>query len=251
MKYVRQAKDRGHADHGWLKSAHTFSFADYYDPNFMGFSSLRVINEDFVDGGEGFPTHPHRDMEIITYLVDGSLQHKDSMGNSEVLNPGEVQRMSAGTGVRHSEFNPDQEKAVHLFQIWIMPSEMNIEPSYEQRSFAKLIEKGGLVKVAEPASQAKPGEVRPRQDLENLSGSPVRIHQDAHIYVGKIKSGESISLPLGRSRNGWLQMVEGQLEDQMDGSIVLSSSDALALTEESTPQFTAKKDSHFIFFDLK
>ncbi|HKC63349.1 MAG TPA: pirin family protein, partial [Pyrinomonadaceae bacterium] len=167
MLIIRKSEERGHFNHGWLNTYHTFSFDQYYDPRFMGFRSLRVINEDFVQAGRGFPTHGHRDMEIITYVLEGELAHKDSMGNGSVIRPGEVQRMSAGTGVRHSEANPSKEKSVHLLQIWILPAEAGIEPGYEQKNFTDTEKRERLRLVASP---------------DGRDGS-VTIHQDARILA--------------------------------------------------------------------
>src|SRR5262245_9676561 len=175
MMQIRRSQDRGHANYEWLDTYHTFSFGDYYDPSFMGFRSLRVINEDRVQPGEGFGMHGHRDMEIVTYVLDGALEHKDSMGNGEVLRPGEFQRMTAGTGIRHSEFNPSSSKPVHLYQIWLLPDRKGIEPSYEQKRFAENERKNRLRLVA-----SKDG-----------ADASLHIHQDARVYLSTVEDGKS------------------------------------------------------------
>src|SRR4051812_41984869 len=186
----RASNDRGHFDHGWLKTYHTFSFADYYDPSHVHFKSLRVINEDFVAPGQGFGTHPHRDMEIITYILDGELQHKDSMGTGSVIKPGDVQQMSAGTGVLHSEFNPSKDKPVHLMQIWIMPNRKGITPKYEQKAFTKEERSNKLRLVA--SSNGRDGSVL--------------INQDASIYASLLEMGESTDHLVEPSRGVYLQV---------------------------------------------
>ena len=187
---IRRAGERGRADHGWLLSYHTFSFADYYDPAHMGFRSLRVINEDRVQPGKGFGTHSHRDMEIISYVLEGELQHKDSMGTSSIIRPGEVQRMSAGSGVTHSEFNASRSELVHFLQIWIVPDARGLPPSYEQKSFSLVERRGKLRVVASP---------------DGRDGS-VSIHSDVVLYAGLFDAGERAALPLGKDRLGWVQV---------------------------------------------
>src|SRR5205809_7896778 len=191
MIQIRRAGERGHANHGWLDTYHTFSFSDYYDPKFMGFRSLRVINEDWVQPGYGFPTHPHRDMEIITYVLEGSLEHKDSMGTGSVIRPGEVQKMSAGTGVRHSEFNPSPTEPAHLLQIWLTPERRGLTPGYEQKAFPE-------------------GERRNRWRLvasrDGRDGS-VTIHQDAAMYVTSLDAGKEVTHSLPPGRHAWLQVI--------------------------------------------
>jgi hypothetical protein len=196
MITVRKAKDRGHADHGWLDSFHTFSFADYYDPRQMGFRALRVINEDRVAAGMGFGTHPHRDMEIVSYVLSGAIQHRDSLGNGEVLRPGEVQRMTAGTGVTHSEFNPSKSEPLHFFQIWIQPNRRGLTPGYEQKPF--------------PAEERR-GKLRLVVDPDGHDGA-LRIHQDARIYASLLQAGESVAHPLAAGRGAWVQVARGALE---------------------------------------
>ncbi len=230
MHTVRKAKDRGHANHGWLDSYHTFSFADYYDPRHMSFGALRVINEDVIDGGSGFPTHGHRDMEIITYIVEGALEHKDSMGTSAVIRPGEVQTMSAGTGVRHSEFNHLKDQKTHLFQIWIMPAKEGIAPAYGQKKFEFEKAKGMTLVVSQ----------------KGLDGS-LPINQDANIYVAKWKNGESSEFKIKQGRKAWIQMVKGTI--QVNGK-TLSEGDALGVTDEELLKMQANESSELLFFDL-
>jgi quercetin 2,3-dioxygenase len=195
MITIRKAKDRGHFDHGWLDTRHTFSFADYHDPAHMGFRSLRVINEDRVRPGEGFPTHGHRDMEILSYVLSGALAHQDSTGGKGVLRPGEVQRMSAGTGVRHSEFNGSRDEAVHFLQIWILPDREGHAPSYEQRPFPEAKRGGRLLLVASPGGDE----------------GALTIHADARVYATILASGESVRHALAPGRHAWVQVARGQL----------------------------------------
>lgn len=230
MIRVRKAQDRGHADHGWLKSHHTFSFADYYDPQFMHFRDLRVINEDFIAGGSGFPTHGHRDMEIITYIISGELEHKDSMGNTATISPGEVQRMSAGTGVRHSEYNHLKDHETHLLQIWILPEEENIQPGYGQKSFSQALTEKGLVLAVSKTGR---------------DGS-ITMNQNADVYVGQLKSGDVREVRLGAGRHAWIQMAQGQLS--LNG-VLLNQGDGAAVSDESILKLESK-GSDFILFDL-
>lgn len=224
---IRRAKDRGHAAHGWLESWHTFSFADYYDPGHMAFRSLRVINEDFIAGGMGFGEHPHKDMEIITYVLEGTLAHRDSMGHQENIKAGDVQKMSAGAGVTHSEFNADPKKRVHLFQIWIMPDKRGIEPAYSQMTLPDF---SGLRLIA--GKKAK--DVLPLQ-------------QDAQLFIGRFKAGETHTYTIKPNRGVWLQMTKGHLA--ANGQ-VLQGSDAAAIENESSLNLTMAKDSEFLLFDL-
>lgn len=232
---VRRSHERGHFDHGWLKTYHTFSFADYYDPNFMGFSVLRVINEDLVAPGRGFGTHGHRDMEIITYVIAGELEHKDSMGNTSIIRPGEVQRMSAGTGVRHSEFNPRSDADTYLLQIWILPDqngyEPSYEPSYEQRDFSDALKSRELVLVAS-------------QNGENNS---VRVHQNVKLYAARLPSEKTLKLPLAKDRMGWLQIVKG---DANFAGETLSAGDGVGMSEYEGSEFVTSSDCEILFFDL-
>jgi quercetin 2,3-dioxygenase len=228
---IRPAKERGHADHGWLDTWHTFSFSDYYDPSFMGFRTLRVINEDFVAPGHGFPTHPHRDMEIITYVLQGALQHRDSLGTGSIIRPGEVQRMSAGTGVRHSEANPSAEEAVHLLQIWIEPAKKGIAPGYEQKAFGDPEKRGRLRLVASP---------------DGADGS-VTIHQDARVYATLLGPGQQAVHTLAAGRHAWLHVARGSLT--LNGEH-LGTSDGAAITGESVLTLVGDQDAEALLFDL-
>lgn len=232
MLLLRRSSDRGLADHGWLKSQHTFSFADYYDPSFMGFSDLRVINEDRVAAGAGFGTHGHRDMEIISVVIEGAVEHKDSMGNSTVIRPGEVQRMSAGTGVRHSEYNPLTNRESHFLQIWILPDRAGHEPGYGQIDFSKRLESEKLVLAVSD---------------DGRDGS-ISIHQDAEIYLGNAREGDRIKLPVSQARKGWLQMISGS---GSAGNQQVSAGDGLAIAQEPELEFVANADTRFLFFNLR
>jgi len=230
MKMIRRANERGHAEHGWLDTYHTFSFADYYDPNWMGFRSLRVINDDLVMPGMGFGTHPHRDMEIITYILSGALQHKDSMGNGRIIRPGEVQYMAAGTGIQHSEFNPSKDEAVHLLQIWIVPERRGLKPHYAEKSLANApLGRFNLV-------VSKTG----REDS-------VAINQDADLYVAKLEAGNEASHALKSSRHAWVHVAEGEVKLNGD---TLSAGDAVAFSDEARVQLVAAKPSQVLLFDL-
>jgi len=226
----RRANERGHADHGWLKSYHTFSFADYHDPAHMGFRSLRVINEDTIRGGMGFGAHPHQDMEIITYVLEGTLTHKDSMGHQENINAGDVQKMSAGSGVTHSEFNADPQKPVHLFQIWILPNKRGITPAYHQTTIQKSFE-DGLLLIAS----------------DQKTADAVFLQQDAQVFIGRFKAGKDHSYSVKPDRGVWLQMTKGQL---IVGGQTLNNSDAVAIEDESNLSIKAAKNSEFLLFDL-
>jgi redox-sensitive bicupin YhaK (pirin superfamily) len=215
MITIRAAQDRGGADLGWLDTKHTFSFDRYYDPAFMGFSSLRVINEDKVKPGNGFPKHGHRDMEIISYVINGELEHKDSLGTGSIIRPGDVQRMSAGTGILHSEFNPSRTEPVHFLQIWILPKEKDLEPSYEQKYFPSEEKEGKLCLIASP---------------DGRQGS-VTIHQDVDLYAVLLRAGEKISHLLAEGHKGWIQVARGSIE--LNGSS-LGQGDGAALSQEST-----------------
>ncbi len=231
MIQLRKAADRGHANHGWLDTHHTFSFSTYYDPRHMHFRSLRVMNEDWVAPGQGFGTHPHADMEIVTYVLEGALEHKDSMGNGEVLRPGEFQRMSAGTGITHSEFNPSSDEPVHLYQIWLLPNRKGIEPSYEQKRFPEAERHNRLRLVAS-------------QDSEDGS---LKIHQDARVYLSLIDSGRAIRYPLPKDRYAWLQVLRGavSLNDHE-----LAVSDGASVSEETELTIQAGNDAEIMLFDL-
>lgn len=228
---VRRAAERGHADHGWLKTWHTFSFGSYYDPAHIEFSALRVMNEDYVAPGQGFGTHPHRDMEIVTYVLEGALEHRDSMGNGEILRPGEFQRMSAGTGITHSEFNPSPDEPVHLYQIWLHPERKGITPSYEQKGFA---EEERLNRFRLVASR-------------NGDEGSLLIHQDARIYLATISEGTSVTQTFAPGRNGWLQVLRGSVS--VNG-IELDTSDGAALTAIGAATVTARSDAEVMLFDL-
>lgn len=229
MKHFRPSDTRGHADHGWLKSKHSFSFANYYDPGYMGFGPLRVINEDRVAPGRGFDAHPHRDMEIISYVVDGALEHRDSMGEVSVIKPGDVQRMSAGTGVVHSEYNASKTKPVHFLQIWILPEEQGLKPSYAQKHFEDLN-----------------GKLRLVASNDGRDGS-IPIHADVNLYASKLDSDAQVNLPLKGKRGVWVQVIKGlvTVNDQP-----LESGDGLALAEVDAIAITAMEDSEFLLFDM-
>ena len=231
MIRIRKAQDRGHANHGWLNTYHTFSFADYQDPSHMGFRSLRVMNEDRVQPGEGFGTHGHRDMEIISYVLEGALEHKDSMGNGSVLRPGMFQRMTAGTGVQHSEFNASQTEGMHFYQIWILPESKGLEPSYEERDFT----------LDEKRNQLRLVASRDGKD------SSLLIHQDVSIYLSVLDADNNLEYPLGSGRHAWLQLIRGKIKvnDQE-----LEPSDGLAISEESELRISALQSSEFMLFDL-
>jgi redox-sensitive bicupin YhaK (pirin superfamily) len=231
MQEIRRSNERGYADHGWLKSFHSFSFADYFDPRHVEFGPLRVINEDRVQPGAGFGTHGHRDMEIISYVLGGELAHKDSLGNGSTIRPGDVQRMSAGTGVRHSEFNPSAGEPVHFLQIWIQPEASGITPSYEQKYFAPEQKRGQLRLIASP---------------DAASGS-VLIHQDARVYAGLLDGQESISLTVGGGRQMYVHVARGSLK--VNGT-ALADGDALKLQDEKSLSLTEGKDAEVLVFDL-
>lgn len=228
MIYLRKAEQRGHAQHGWLDSWHTFSFADYYDPNFMGFSALRVINEDVIAPGQGFGTHPHKDMEILTYVLSGTVEHQDSMGNKEQIPAGEFQIMSAGTGVRHSEYNASASEPLHLYQIWIIPEKAGVEPRYEQKKF--------------DAPQGRQWVLTPDGREESL-----KVWQDMTLSRWALTAGETDSLPLDSQRNIWIQVVKGKLT--INGQSV-KTSDALALREETLLSVQADTAAEVLIFDL-
>ena len=231
MIQVRKANERGHANHGWLDTYHTFSFASYRDPQHMGFRSLRVMNEDFVEPGQGFGTHPHRDMEIVTYVLEGALEHKDSMGNGEVLRPGEFQRMSAGTGITHSEFNPSDAESVHLYQIWLSPDRKGIEPSYEQKRFPDEERNDTLTLVAS----------------QDAAEGSLLIHQDARIYLSSLDEGHQVSHTLKPERHAWLQVLRGAVS--ING-MSLGTSDGAAVSEECDLQILANQPAEVMLFDL-
>ncbi|HTV18367.1 MAG TPA: pirin family protein [Polyangiaceae bacterium] len=232
MMNVRRANERGHADHGWLDSRHTFSFADYYDPAHMGFRALRVINEDRVAAGQGFPRHPHRDMEIVSYVLDGALAHRDSMGTGSTIRPGDVQRMSAGTGVAHSEYNASKSDSVHFLQIWLLPSQRGIAPSYEQKTFTPEQKSGQLRVVASP---------------DGRDGS-VTLHTDATLYAGLFGAEQSARHELAPGRHAWVHVARGTAT--VNGQ-ELSAGDALALSNESSVAVSGSADTaEVLVFDL-
>jgi len=232
MIRIRRSNERGHANHGWLDSRFSFSFADYYDPQFMGFRSLRVINEDYIEPAQGFPTHGHRDMEIITYVIDGELSHRDSMGNGETIRPHEVQRMTAGTGVLHSEYSSPTDKT-HLLQIWILPEKQNLQPGYEQKLFAPEEKQGKLRLVA-----SKGGD----------DGS-VHINQDVRLYASILSAGDAVTHELAEGRHAWVQLISGSLE--VNGEKI-SSGDGAAVSEETSLTLNASvSPTEFLLFDLK
>ncbi|MBL9124644.1 MAG: pirin family protein [Planctomycetaceae bacterium] len=231
MIQIRKAAERGHADHGWLNTYHTFSFASYRDPQQMGFRALRVINEDWVQPAEGFGTHPHRDMEIVTYVLEGALEHRDSMGNGEILRAGEFQRMSAGSGITHSEFNPSEHEPVHLYQIWLRTERPGIEPSYEQKRFPDAELQNRLRLVA---------------SRDAADGSLV-IYQDARVYLARLDAGAEIDFPVEPNRHAWLQVLRGNVElnDQP-----LATSDGAAVSLESLLTIRATSAAEIMLFDL-
>ena len=231
MIKIRRSDERGHANHGWLDTHYTFSFSDYYDPAFMGFRNLRVINEDRVAPDQGFPKHGHRDMEIITYVISGELSHRDSMGNGETIRPHEVQRMTAGTGVLHSEYSSPTDET-HLLQIWILPEQKNLTPGYEQKLF--------------PAEE-KHGKLRLVASKGGDDGS-VHINQDVQLYSSILKNGESVTHELGQGRHAWIQLISGSLE--VNGEI-LKAGDGAAVSDESSLKLRSLADStEFLLFDL-
>jgi quercetin 2,3-dioxygenase len=231
MITVRRSNERGHFDHGWLNTYHTFSFDQYYDPRYMGFRNLRVINEDFVAAGRGFPKHGHRDMEIITYILEGALKHEDSMGNGSVIRPGDVQRMTAGTGVRHSEQNASDQERVHLLQIWILPHTVGLDPGYEQKAFSEDDRRGRLRLIASE---------------DGREGS-VLVHQDVSLLASVLPAGEEVEHTMDQARYAWIQVARGSVEvngekaDQGDGLVVVG---------ESSLRIRAQQDAEVLLFDL-
>ena len=231
MITVRRSGDRGHFDHGWLDTRHTFSFADYRDPAHMGFRSLRVINEDRVQPGQGFGKHPHRDMEIVSYVVSGALAHEDSMGNGSAIRPGEVQRMSAGTGVVHGEFNQSRTEPVHFLQIWILPASQGLPPGYEQKRFPDEEKRGRLRLVASPDG----------------AGGSVTVHQDARLYAALLAPGQAVTHPLAQGRHAWVQVIRGEVEASGER---LSAGDGAALSGEKALSLCGVADAEVLVFDL-
>ncbi len=231
MITLRKSKDRGHANHGWLDSYHTFSFAGYYDPREMGYGPLRVINEDRVQGGMGFGTHPHRDMEIISYVLDGALEHRDSMGTGSVIRPGDVQRMSAGTGVLHSEYNHSSDDLVHFLQIWIEPDQYGIQPSYEQKHFASADKKGRLRLIACP---------------DGVHGS-VKIHQDAWVFAAILDGADAITYALPAGHKAYLHLARGEVE--LNGQL-LTAGDGAKIATEPEIRLAHGMGAEVLLFDL-
>jgi quercetin 2,3-dioxygenase len=231
MMTLRKATERGHAQHGWLDSHHTFSFADYYDPDHMGFRALRVINDDRVEAGKGFGAHPHRDMEIISYVLDGALAHKDSMGTGATIRPGDVQRMSAGTGVVHSEFNASKTDQVHFLQIWLLPEQRGITPGYEQKAFSDADKRGAFKLVASP---------------DGRDGS-ITIHADARFYASLVDKDETAKLALPAGRHAWIHVARGKA--RVNGQ-ELGEGDGLAVTGEDTLALAGIERAEVLTFDL-
>ncbi|CAN5386632.1 pirin family protein [soil metagenome] len=231
MMTIRKATDRGHAKHGWLDSHHTFSFADFHDPKHMGFRSLRVINDDRVEGGQGFGAHSHRDMEIISYVLEGELSHQDSMGTGETIRPGDVQRMSAGTGVQHSEFNGSKQDEVHFLQIWLIPSKQGIKPGYEQKLFSEADKRGRLRLVASP---------------DGRDGS-LTVHTDAKLYAGLFTEGEAAELAIGPGRGAWLHVARGRV--RINGQ-ELAAGDAAAFEHGTAVRIEGVAEGEVLAFDL-
>ena len=231
MVTIRRSDERGSSRTGWLQSRHSFSFGDYYDPAFESFGALRVINEDWIAGGAGFPPHPHRDMEIVTYILDGAIAHQDSSGGGGTIRPGEIQRMSAGTGIVHSEFNPSRDQACHLLQIWIMPSKRGLEPGYEQKTIDAAAVKNHFARIAGPEPTA----------------NEVRLVQDAEIWVTKLEAGIEAIHPLAPGRRAWLQVTRGSVH--LDGEL-LDAGDAAAITDVEQVAVRAETDAELLLFDL-
>lgn len=227
---IRRSEDRGHGNYGWLDTKHSFSFAGYYDPKHMGFRALRVINDDRVTGGQGFGTHPHRDMEIISYVVEGALEHKDSLGNGSVIRPGEVQRMSAGTGVTHSEYNHSATDALRFLQIWVLPDEMGLRPGYEQKFFGDE-RRGKLRLVASP----------------NGAEGSVQIHQDVSMFASVLEDGERVTHELAQGRHAWLQIVRGNV---VVGGVELAEGDGAAFIDAVSICIESVGESELVLFDL-
>lgn len=231
MITLRKSEDRGHANHGWLNSYHSFSFANYYDTAHMGFRDLRVINEDRVKGGNGFGAHSHRDMEIISYVLQGALEHKDSMGTSSVIRPGEVQIMSAGTGVTHSEYNHSENDIVHFLQIWILPNGKGLQPRYDQKMYS---------------DEEKQGKLRLIVSQDGRDGS-VSINQDVNLYATKLEAGQQITSAIAPNRHAWVQVIQGKITLN---NVLLHTGDGAAVSDESNLVLEAKEAAEFLLFDL-
>jgi len=230
MMTIRKANERGHADHGWLNTYHTFSFANYYDPEWMGFRDLRVINDDYVAPGMGFGKHPHRDMEIITYVLSGALEHKDSMGNGRVIRPGDFQYMAAGTGVQHSEFNPSKAEAVHLLQIWIQPDQTGAKPTYGEKACAN----------------AEPGKLHLIASKSGRNDS-IRVNQDADLWLARFTNGQTVAHELKPKRHAWVHVAEGEVT--LNGK-TLKAGDAAAVSHEPKLELAGKGPAQVLLFDL-
>ena len=231
MIQIRKANERGHFNHGWLDTHHTFSFGRYFDPRHMGFRAVRVINEDRVQPGQGFGTHPHEDMEIVTYVLHGALAHRDSLGTGSTIQPGELQRMTAGTGIRHSEFNPSPAESVHLYQIWLVPERKGLEPSYEQRAFPEPERRNRLRLVASPDGQDQ----------------SLTIRQDARLYLATLEPGQDVSHELRPGRHAWLQVLRGEVTTNGRS---LAAGDGAAVSDESALTIQAEAPSEVLLFDL-
>lgn len=231
MLTIRRSKERGHFDHGWLNTYHTFSFDQYYDPRYMGFRTLRVINEDFVAAGRGFPTHGHRDMEIITYILEGALKHADSIGNGSVIRPGDVQRMTAGTGVRHSEQNASDHERVHLLQIWILPNAEDLTPGYEQKAFSEEERRGQLRLIASNDGR----------------DSSVKLNQDVSLFASILAAGDEVSREMDATRYAWIQVARGTVE--VNGETA-NQGDGVVVVAESNLKIRAQESAEVLLFDL-
>ena len=231
MIKIRKANERGHFNFGWLNTYHTFSFGEYYDPSFMGFRSLRVVNEDFVHAGRAFPKHSHRDMEIITYILEGALEHRDSMGNGSVIRPGDVQRMTAGTGVSHSESNPSPDEPVHLLQIWILPQSTGLTPGYEEKRFA---------------TEEKQGKFRLVASVDGREGS-VTVHQDVGLYAAVLDSGQQALHQLDVKRHAWLQVARGAVTIN---DVNLEQGDGAAISGEENVTVIGREAAEVLLFDM-
>ena len=231
MLTIRKSQERGHFDHGWLNTYHTFSFDQYYDPRYMGFRSLRVINEDLVAPGRGFPMHGHRDMEIITYILEGGLKHEDSMGNGSVIRPGDVQRMTAGTGVRHSEKNASSTERVHLLQIWILPNAEDLAPGYEQKAFTE---------------DERRGQMRLIASSDGREGS-VRLNQDVNLFASILEAGQEIERAIDPGRYGWIQVARGSISVNGENA---GQGDGVVVVSESNLKIKAQEDAEILLFDL-
>jgi quercetin 2,3-dioxygenase len=231
MIRIRKSDERGHANHGWLDTHFTFSFADYYDPQHVHFRTLRVMNDDRVAGGGGFPMHPHRDMEIVTYVLEGALEHRDSMGNGSVIKPGDIQYMSAGTGVTHSEFNASETDPVHLYQIWMFPEKQGLKPAYGQKNFSEAEKRGGLRLLVSP---------------DGRDGS-VKIRQDNDLYATVLSAGETVKHELKPERHAYVQVARGSVT--LNGT-TLDEGDGAAISDEKTVELKGEKDAEVLLFDL-